>query len=104
MTTLTQQSQCRPASFVTFCTAHNRAGCACLGNPRVSLPTAPGDEEVRTQRKIGDRVFVVADNYGSECTIIAYRDSDPPMASHWQVRTKSGDRFWALDYEISEVT
>ena len=52
---------------------------------------------------IGQHVFVVADNYGSECTIIAYRDADGPMASHWQVRTESGDRFWALDYEISEV-
>lgn len=114
MTPLSQQSQCRPASFVRHC---GRCGqptrvCACGvqwqephegGVKPVFLPTTPGVVEVRTQRKIGDRVFVVADNYGSECTIIAYRDSDPPLASHWQVRTKSGDRFWALDFEVSDL-
>lgn len=82
-----------------------RGGTSLEQLPRVSLPSAPVVEQApaeETQRKIGDRVFVVADNYGSECTIIAYRDSDGPMASHWQVRTASGDRFWALDYEIME--
>ena len=82
--------------FVVHCTAHNRARCECLEKE------TPKEEAARTW-KIGDRVFVVADNYGSECTIIAYRDSDESPASHWQVRTSSGDRFWAFDYEISEA-
>lgn len=54
-------------------------------------------------RKIGDRVFVTADNYGSEAIIIAIRDSEGEPASHCKVRTDDGQEFWAFDFEISEV-
>lgn len=54
-------------------------------------------------RQIDDRVFVVADNFGSPATIIDTRESEGPMASRYKVRTDTGDEFWALDYEISEI-
>lgn len=52
---------------------------------------------------IGDRVFVVADNYGSDATIIDVRESDETPASHYKVLTDAGDAFWAFDFELSEV-
>jgi hypothetical protein len=56
-------------------------------------------------RKIGDAVFVVADNYGSPATIIDTRDDDGKTApvSHYKVRTDTGDEFWAMDFEISDA-
>lgn len=54
-------------------------------------------------RKIGDQVFVTADNFGSEAVIIEIRESAGEPASHYKVRTDSGDEFWAFDFEISEV-
>lgn len=53
-------------------------------------------------RNIGDRVFVTADNYGSLAIIIEVRESDKSPASHYNVRTDTGDEFWAFDFEISE--
>jgi hypothetical protein len=52
--------------------------------------------------QIGDKVFVVADNYGSPATIIDTRASDGSPASHYKVRTDTGDEFWAFDFEISD--
>ena len=43
-------------------------------------------------------VFVVADNYGSDATIIDVRDSDDAPASHYKVRTDDGQEFWAFDF------
>lgn len=54
-------------------------------------------------RKIGDRVFVTADNFGSPAVIIATRESQGAPASHYKVRTDTGDEFWAFDFEISDV-
>lgn len=54
-------------------------------------------------RQVGDRVFVTADNFGSEAVIIAIRESAGSPASHYKVRTDAGDEFWAFDFEISEV-
>jgi hypothetical protein len=56
-------------------------------------------------RKIGDQVFVVADNYGSPATIIDIRDDDghAAPASHYKVKTDTGDAFWAFDFEIDDV-
>lgn len=53
-------------------------------------------------RQIGDRVFVVADNYGSMATIIDVREDTGATApvSHYKVRTDTGDEFWAFDFEI----
>lgn len=52
-------------------------------------------------RNIGDRVFVVADNYGSPAVIIEIRESDArSLASHYKVRTDTGDEFWAFDFEV----
>ena len=53
-------------------------------------------------RHVGDRVFVVADNYGSPAIIIDERESDTPPISHYKVRTDSGDEFWAYDFEIND--
>jgi hypothetical protein len=55
-------------------------------------------------RQIGDQVFVTADNYGSPATIIACRESVPDTApaSHYKVRTDTGDAFWAYDFEVSD--
>jgi hypothetical protein len=55
------------------------------------------------ERKIGDRVFVTADNFGSEATIVETRESTESPASHYKVRTAEGDEFWAFDFEISEA-
>lgn len=60
------------------------------------------------QRKIGDRVFVTADNYGGMATIIEIREDAGQPASHYKVQTDSGDQmfsqeFWAFDFEISEA-
>lgn len=54
-------------------------------------------------RQIGDRVFVVADNYGSPATIIDTRASDGPPASRYRVRTDDGQEFWAYDYEVQDA-
>jgi hypothetical protein len=54
-------------------------------------------------RAIGDHVFVTADNYGSPATIIDVRESEGSPASHYKIRTDTGDEFWAFDYEISEA-
>lgn len=57
-------------------------------------------------RKIGDRVFVTADNYGGPATIVATREDDARTApaSHYKVRRDSdGHEFWAFDFEISEA-
>src|SRR5689334_19946742 len=63
-----------------------------------------GGRDKMTEHKIGDKVFVVADNYGQDAVIIAYRDSEADVApvSHWKVRTEDGQEFWAFDFEISE--
>lgn len=58
-------------------------------------------------RKIGDRVFVTADNYGGMATIIEIRESTGKPASCYKVQTDCGDQmfsqeFWAFDFEISE--
>lgn len=50
-------------------------------------------------RKIGDRVYVIADNYGSEAVIVAIRDSE---GSHYRVRTDH-DEFWAWDFEVEDL-
>lgn len=55
------------------------------------------------KRQIGDRVFVVADNFGSEATIVETRESNEQPVSHYKVRTAEGDEFWAFDFEISEA-
>ena len=55
-------------------------------------------------RKIGDRVFVVADNYGGPATIVDVRESRVRPLSHYKVRRDSdGYEFWAFDFEISEA-
>lgn len=54
------------------------------------------------RRYIGDRVFVVADNFGSPAVIIDERESDVSPVSHYKVRTDSGDEFWAYDFEIHD--
>lgn len=53
-------------------------------------------------RQVGDRVFVVADNYGSPAVIIEIRESvaDVAPVSHYKVRTDTGDEFWAFDFEV----
>ncbi len=53
--------------------------------------------------KIGDKVFVVADNYGQNAVIIATRETDILPASHYKVRTADGQEFWAFDFEISDT-
>ncbi len=57
------------------------------------------------ERKIGDRVFVTADNFGGPATIVATREDDARTApaSHYKVRTDTGQEFWAFDFEISEA-
>lgn len=55
------------------------------------------------ERQIGDRVFVVADNFGEYATIIDTRESEGSPPSHYKVRTDTGDEFWAFDFEIHEV-
>lgn len=53
--------------------------------------------------KVGDRVFVTADNYGWTAVVIATRESTGLPASHYQVRTDDGQLFWAFDYEVSSA-
>lgn len=53
--------------------------------------------------KIGDRVFVVADNLGQPAVIIEIRDSDQLPLSHYKVRTDDGQAFWAFDFEVHDV-
>lgn len=55
------------------------------------------------ERKIGDRVFVVADNFGEAATVIDERDGDSSPPSRYKVRTDSGDEFWAFDFEIHDL-
>lgn len=50
-------------------------------------------------RKVGDRVYVLADNYGSEAVIVAIRDSE---TSHYRVKTDH-DEFWAWDFEVLDL-
>lgn len=57
-----------------------------------------------TLRKVGDPVFVTADNHGETAVIIETRDSAGSPASHYKVRTASGQEFWAFDFEISADT
>lgn len=54
-------------------------------------------------RNINDRVFVVADNYGSPATIIEIRESNESPVSHYKVKTDTGDEFWAFDFEVHEL-
>jgi hypothetical protein len=51
------------------------------------------------QYEIGDKVYVVADNYGSEAVIVDKRESEGSPASHYKVKT-AHDEFWAYDFEI----
>ena len=53
--------------------------------------------------KVGDRVFVTADNYGTPATIIEIRESTGALASRYKVRPDSGSEFWAFDYEVSNA-
>lgn len=55
-------------------------------------------------RKVGDKVFVTADNFGSPAVIIETRESTAKPDSHYKVRTDSGDAFWAFDFEVSDPT
>jgi len=54
-------------------------------------------------RKIGDRVYVTADNYGGPATIVDVRISTNNPPSHYKVRMDTGQEFWAFDFEISEA-
>jgi hypothetical protein len=54
-------------------------------------------------RKVGDRVFVTADNMGSPAEIIEVRDSTGSPPSHYKVRTSDGQEFWAYDFEVGEA-
>lgn len=56
-------------------------------------------------RSVGDKVFVVADNYGSPAEIIDTRTStdEPSLASHYKVRTDDGQEFWAFDFEVGDM-
>lgn len=54
-------------------------------------------------RQVGDRVFVTADNFGSEATIIETRESTGSPASHYKVQTDTNEAFWAFDFEISNL-
>lgn len=54
-------------------------------------------------RKVGDAVFVSADNMGSPAEIIAVRDSTGSPPSHYKVRTATdGQEFWAFDFEVGD--
>lgn len=58
--------------------------------------------------KLGDRVFVVADNFGCEATIIEIRESNESPPSHYKVQTNEGDQmqsdeFWAFDFEVHDA-
>lgn len=53
-----------------------------------------------THPNIGRAVFVTADNYGSDATVIDNRDSTGSPSSHYKVRTDRGDEFWAFDFEV----
>lgn len=55
-----------------------------------------------SERQIGDKVFVTADNYGSPAVIIDTRESTESPPSHYKVRTDTGDEFWAFDFEVSD--
>jgi hypothetical protein len=57
------------------------------------------------ERKVGDKVFVAADNYSSSAVIIDTREDDGATApvSHYKVRTEDGQEFWAYDFEISDA-
>jgi hypothetical protein len=48
-----QQSHCRPASFVEFCTAHNQARCGCL---REDLHIVADERAVEMQRATLDKL------------------------------------------------
>jgi hypothetical protein len=54
-------------------------------------------------RQIGERVFVVADNYGSPAVIIDIRESNEQPPSHYKVRTDDGQEFWAFDFEVNDA-
>jgi hypothetical protein len=54
-------------------------------------------------RKVGDTVFVTADNYGSAAVIIEVRESEGSPPSHYKVRTEDGQEFWAYDFEVSDA-
>lgn len=50
-------------------------------------------------RKVGDRVYVNADNFGSEAVITDVRNSPN---SHYRVKTDH-DEFWAHDFEVTDL-
>lgn len=54
-------------------------------------------------RQIGDQVFVTVDNFGRPAEIIETRESEGSPASHYKVRTDTGDEFWAFDFEVSDA-
>lgn len=55
-------------------------------------------------RRVGDKVFVTADNLGSPAEIIEVRDSTGSPPSHYKVRTKTdGQEFWAFDFDVGEA-
>ena len=54
---------------------------------------------MNTLRAIGDRVYVLADNFGSEAVIVDVRESEH---SHYKVRTEN-DEFWAWDFEVHDA-
>ena len=53
--------------------------------------------------EVGDRVFVVADNYGQPAVIVEIRDSDQLPLSYYKVRTDDGQEFWAFNYEVHDA-
>src|ERR1051325_2823710 len=55
------------------------------------------------ERRVGDRVFVTADNYGSPAVIVAARESGGSFASHYKVKADAGEAFWAFDFEITDL-
>lgn len=54
-------------------------------------------------RQVNDKVFVVADNFGSEGVIVEVREEGGEPPSHYKVKT-AHDEFWAFDFEISDAT
>ena len=55
------------------------------------------------QYTIGDRVFVVADNFGQPAVIIDTRPGDGSPPSRYKVRTDDGQEFWAFDFEVHDA-
>ena len=56
--------------------------------------------------KVGDRVTVNSENYGSDATIIDTREDGGHSApvSHYKVRMDNdGQGFWAFDFEVGDL-